>query len=224
MADTGTGVISGSVFDGIADAIRARNGHAETYEPSEMAPAIFALSWDAGVKIRALPLADGTLEFNYRDGRFSDGRGAVILDAWEVDPASYSSVGALPWHDVRLDVTRRVFDSDYSQGGLENASHLINGFQNLVMVTGFEELSGISTFDQAFLSCGRLETIYASGFVAGEGMSGSLAPHGCDRLICKSSCQVPEPPLPADGAGRSLYIRPGAAARRRAGWLQRSPV
>lgn len=183
LAGTGTGVISDTVFDGIADAIRAQNGLAETYTPGEMAPAILALSWDVGVKMRAILLADGTLEFNYRDGRSSDVPGAVILDAWEVDPEGYSSAGARPWHDVRLDVTRVVFDSDFSQGGLEDASYLFNGFQSLVTVLGFEELSGISTFDQTFSSCGCLETIYASGFVAAEGLDGSLTFYGCDRLV-----------------------------------------
>ena len=169
VAGTGTGVISDAVFDGIADAIRAQNGLSETYRPSEMAPAILALSWDVGVKMRAILLADGTLEFNYRDGRSSDVPGAVA--------------NARPWHDVRLDVTRVVFDSDFSQGGLEDASYLFNGFQSLVTVSGFEELSGISSFNQTFSSCGCLETIYASGFVAAEGLDGSLTFYGCDRLV-----------------------------------------
>ena len=42
--------------------------------------------WDVGVKMRATLLADGTLEFNYRDGRSFDVPGAVILGALEVDP------------------------------------------------------------------------------------------------------------------------------------------
>lgn len=183
VAGTGTGVISDTVFDGIADAIRAQNGLSETYRPSEMAPAILALVWDVGVKMRAILLADGTLEFNYRDGRSSDVPDAVILDAWEVDPAGYSSANARPWDDVRLDVTRVVFDPDFSQGGLEDASYLFNGFQSLVTVSGFEELSGISSFDQTFSSCGCLETIYASGFVTAEGLDGSLTFYGCDRLV-----------------------------------------
>ena len=137
-ATSGAGVISGSVFDGIADAIRAQNGLSETYKPSEMAPAILALVWDVGVKMRAILLADGTLEFNYRDGRSSDVPGAVILDAWEVDPSGYSSAGARPWDDVKLSVTRVVFDGDFSGGGLEDASHFFNGFLNLVEVSGFE--------------------------------------------------------------------------------------
>lgn len=131
---SGTGVISDSMFDAIADAIRVQNGLAETYKPGKMAPAILALIWDVGVKMRAILLADGTLEFNYRDGRSSDVPGAVILDAWGVDAAGYSSASARPWDDVKLDITRVVFDSDFSQGGLTNASYFFNGFLNLVEV------------------------------------------------------------------------------------------
>ena len=182
VAGTGTGVISDTVFDGIADAIRAQNGLTETYRPSEMAPAILALSWDVGVKMRAILLADGTLEFNYRDGRSSDVPGAVILDAWEVDPAGYSSAGARPWDDVKLSVTRVVFDGDFSEGGLANASYLFHGFENLVEVEGFEELSGATSMNQMFVSCPSLETIWADGFTS-SATSGSLMFSGCSRLV-----------------------------------------
>lgn len=178
----GAGVISDTVFDGIADAIRAQNGLAETYTPGEMAPAILALSWDVGVKMRAILLADGTLEFNYRDGRSSDVPGAVILDAWEVDPAGYGSAGARPWDDVKLDVTRAVFDPDFSEGGLANASYLFHGFENLVEVEGFEELSGATSMNQMFVSCASLETIWADGFTS-SATSGSLMFSGCSRLV-----------------------------------------
>ena len=65
--------------------------------------------------MRALLLADGTLEFNYRDGRSSDVPGAVILKAWEVDPEGYSSAGARPCDEDKLSVTRAVFDDDFSE-------------------------------------------------------------------------------------------------------------
>ena len=174
VAGTGTGVISDAVFDGIADAIRAQNGLSETYTPGEMAPAILALSWDVGVKMRAILLADGTLEFNYRDGRSSDVPGAVILDAWEVDLEGYSSAGARPWDDVKLSVTRVVFDGDFSGGGLTNASYL--------EVEGFEELSGATSMNQMFVSCASLETIWADGFTS-SATSGSLMFSGCSRLV-----------------------------------------
>ncbi|OUO33375.1 hypothetical protein [Olsenella sp. An293] len=181
-ATSGTGVISDSVFDGIADAIRAQNGLSETYLPSEMAPAILALAWDVGVKMRALLLADGTLEFNYRDGRSSDVPGAVILKAWEVDPEGYSSAGARPWDEDKLSVTRAVFDDDFSEGGLESAAYLFHGFENLVEVEGFEELSGVTSMNQMFVSCASLETIWAEVFM-GSVTSGSLMFSGCRRLV-----------------------------------------
>lgn len=182
-ATSGVGVISDSTFDGIADAIRAQNGSDETYTPSEMASAILALAWDVGVKMRAILLADGTLEFNYRDGRSSDIPGAVILDAWEVDVAGYVSASARPWDDVKLDVTRVVFDSDFSQGGLEDASYFFNGFGSLVEVSGFEELQGVDSFDQAFSGCSSLETIYATEWAPSASPSGSLPFYGCGRLV-----------------------------------------
>ena len=167
VAGTGTGVISDAVFDGIAGAIRAQNGLSETYRPSEMAPAILALVWDVGVKMRAILLADGTLEFNYRDGRSSDVPGAV---------------GARPWDDVKLSVTRAVFDGDFSGGGLTNASYFFHGFENLVEVEGFEELSGATSMNQMFVSCASLETIWADGFTS-SATSGSLMFSGCSRLV-----------------------------------------
>lgn len=75
------GTIQRTVLADIANAIRAQNGSAETYTPLEMPAAILALTWDTGVKMRALLLDDGTLEFNYRDGRSSDVAGATIVDA-----------------------------------------------------------------------------------------------------------------------------------------------
>lgn len=181
-ATSGTGVITDAVFAGIADAIRAQNGLAETYTPAEMAPAILALVWDVGIKMRALLLSDGTLEFNYRDGRSSDVPGATILKAWEVDPAGYSSAGARPWDDDKLSVTRVVFDASFSGGGLESAAYFFHGFENLVEVDGLEEVSGVTNMNQMFVSCGSLETIRAEVFM-GNVTSGSLMFSGCRRLV-----------------------------------------
>lgn len=147
-----------------------------------MASAILALTWDAGVKIRALLLADGTLEFNYRDGRSSDMPGAAILKAWEVDPAGYSSAGARPWDDDKLSVTRAVFDSYFSEGGLSSAAYFFHDFENLVEVEGFEELSDVTNMNQMFVSCASLETIWADVFM-GSVTSGSLMFSGCRRLV-----------------------------------------
>lgn len=182
VAATGTGVISDSVFDAIADAIRTQNGLAETYKPSEMAPAILALSWDVGVKIRALLLSDGTLELNYRDGRSSSVPGAVILKAWEVDPAGYASAGARPWDDDKLSVTRAVIDEDMESSALASAAYLFHGCENLVEVEGFGHLVTPTNMNQMFVSCASLETIWADSFY-GSVESGTLMFSGCRRLV-----------------------------------------
>lgn len=182
VAATGTGVISDSVFDGVADAIRAQNGLADTYKPSEMAPAILALSWDVGVKIRALLLSGGTLELNYRDGRSSSVPGAVILKAWEVDPAGYASAGARPWDDDKLSVTRAVIDEDMESSALASAAYLFHGCENLVEVEGFGHLVTVTNMNQMFVSCASLETIWADSFY-GSVESGTLMFSGCRRLV-----------------------------------------
>ncbi len=166
----------------MADAIRGQNGLTETYTPAEMAPAILALVWDVGVKLRALLLDDGTLEFNYRDGRSTSVPGATIVKAWEVNPAGYSSAGARPWDDDKLLATRALFDADVAASGLTSTAYFLNGCGNLVEVEGFEALSGVTNMNQMFTSCPSLETIWVDGFESSV-TSGSLMFSGCTRLV-----------------------------------------
>ena len=56
------GVISDAVLRRHRGRHPRAEGLSETYKPSEMAPAILALVWDVGVKMRAILLSDGTLE------------------------------------------------------------------------------------------------------------------------------------------------------------------
>ena len=58
-----------------------------------MAQAILDLEWDAGYKVRALFLSDGTLEFNYYDRRRTI-HGGTIQQVFEVDTNGYSSASA----------------------------------------------------------------------------------------------------------------------------------
>lgn len=182
VASGGVGVVSEAVFAGIADAIRAQNGLAETYRPFEMAPAILALAWDVGVKIRALLLSDGTLEFNYRDGRSSDVTDAEVIKAWEVDPEGYPSAGARPWDADKLAVTRALIDEDMEGSGLASAAYFFHGCTNLVEVEGFGHLTTPTNMNQMFVSCRSLETIWADDFY-GSVTSSSLMFNGCSRLV-----------------------------------------
>ena len=172
-----SGILSESVFEDIADAIRGQNGLSTLYAPGDMAQAILALEWDVGLKPRAVLTSLGTLEFNYVDGRHCYS-GGVPVNAWEVDPAGYSSASARPYDDIRLQVQKVVIDSSWTQVGMTNASYLFNAFQSMTEVSGFENMSGITSANQMFTSCPALETIYATSF-SNSGLSGSLMFNGC---------------------------------------------
>ena len=184
-----SGVLSESVFEDIADAIRGQNGLTDTYTPGEMAAAILALEWDVGLKPRAVLTSLGTLEFNYVDGRHCYS-GGVPVNAWEVDPAGYSSASARPYDDIKLQVQKVVIHPSWTQVGMTNASYLFNAFQSMVEVSGFENMSGITSANQMFSSCPALETIYATSF-SNSGLSGSLMFYGCNRLVGGTDGFVP---------------------------------
>lgn len=59
-----------------------------------------------------------------------------------------------------------------------------------VEVSGFENLSGITSAAQMFASCPALETIYATSF-SSTGLSGSLMFNGCNRLVGGADSFVP---------------------------------
>lgn len=184
-----SGILSGHVFEDIADAIRGQNGSTDTYLPGEMAAAILALSWDVGLKPRAVLTSLGTLEFNYVDGRHCYS-GGVPVDACEVDPAGYSSASARPHDSVKLQVQKVVFHSSWAQVGMTNANYLLNAFESMTEVSGFENMSGMRSANQMFGSCSMLETIYATSF-SNSGLSGSLMFNGCSRLVGGTDGFVP---------------------------------
>lgn len=184
-----SGVLAESVFEGIADAIRGQNGLDVTYQPGEMAAAILALTWDVGLKPRAVLTSLGTLEFNYVDGRHCHD-GGVPVNAWEVDPAGYSSASARPYDEIKLQVRKVVIHSSWPQVGMKKTDYLFNSFQSMTEVVGFENMSGITSAAQMFGSCPMLETIYATSF-SNSGLSGALMVNGCNRLVGGTDGFVP---------------------------------
>ncbi|MBR3314833.1 MAG: hypothetical protein IKG18_11920 [Atopobiaceae bacterium] len=190
-----SGVLSSGVLDDMADAIRAQNGTQTQYAPGDMAQAILDLTWDTGVKIRAMLLTDGTLEFNYRDGRSSDL--GTVSKCWEVDPAGYSSAASRPWDSDRMAVTKVAFDSDFSGAGMTNFGYFFHSMQNLVEVEGFEELSGATNVSQLFTSCTSLETVWATGFDGSAITSATYPFNGCARLVGQTGF------VPTNSAGKA---------------------
>ena len=73
---------------------------------------------------------------------------------------------------------------------MRKADYLFNAFQSMTEVSGFENLSGITSAAQMFSSCSSLETIYATSF-SNTGLSGSLMFNGCYKLVGGTDGFVP---------------------------------
>ena len=142
-----------------------------------------------GYKIRALLLDDGTLEINYYERRTSV-TGGRIVQVFEIDPAGYSSASARSYDSIKLLVKKVYIDSTIGSLGLTNCNYWFNAFSNCTEVRGFENLSGMTSANQMFTSCGSLETIYATSF-SNSGLSGSLMFNSCNRLVGGADGFVP---------------------------------
>lgn len=184
-----SGVLSRSVFDDIAEAIRGQNGEATAYRPGDMTAAILALSWDTGLKVRALLLTDGTLEFSYRDGGTC--LPETVARRFEVATEGYSSATDRPWDPVKLEVARVVFDPTFADAGMTNLAYLCMSFSNCTEVSGFQHCAGATDVRQMFSGCGSLETIYATGFDHSTITSHASVLYGCNRLVGGADGFVP---------------------------------
>ena len=140
-------------------------------------------------RLRALLLDDGTLEINYYERRTSV-TGGRIVQVFEIDPAGYSSASARSYDSIKLLVKEVYIDSSIVGLGITNCNYWFNAFSNCTEMRGFENLSGMTSANQMFTSCGSLETIYATSF-SNSGLSGSLMFNSCNRLVGGTDGFVP---------------------------------
>jgi hypothetical protein len=180
---TKTGVISDSVFSAVASAIRSQNGLDTTYKPAEMGDAIRALTWDTGIKMRALLHSDGVMEINYVDGRQSLHSSAAVTNAWEVLTEGYSSYTDLPWYSERASVRKMYIDSSVASVTWPNVSYLCGYLPNVTDVYGLENLKGVTNVGFLFATDGSLETIWDAGFDKSAVTTGTYPFNGCYRLV-----------------------------------------
>lgn len=180
---TKTGAISDSVFSAVAAAIRAQNGLETKYRPAEMGDAIQALTWDAGVKMRALLHSDGVMEINYVDGRQSLHSSAAVTNVWEVSTAGYASYTDLPWYAERNAVKKLYIDPSVASVEWPNVSYLCSYLPNVTDVYGLEHLSGVTNVGYLFATDRRLETIWDAGFDRSGVTSGAYPFNGCYSLV-----------------------------------------
>jgi hypothetical protein len=179
---TDVGTLSAGVFTDVANAIRAQNGLTTKYKPGEMAQAIRDLVWDVGLKPRAVLLSNGTLEFNYLDGRQSKTSGTIVT-AYEVPTAGFASSTARGWDSVKGTVTKVVIDSSFASAGVTNCDFWFLGCGSLVAVSRFDYLAGITSAKQMFSSCTCLETISATSFDSSTITTSTSIFSGCYRLV-----------------------------------------
>lgn len=106
----------------------------------------------------------------------------VAITDTKVDPTGYSSASARSYDSIKLLVKKVYIDSSIAGLGITNCNYRFNAFSNCTEVRGFENLSGMTSANQMFTSCGSLETIYATSF-SNLGLSGSLMFNSCNRLV-----------------------------------------
>lgn len=185
----GEGMVSEACLMSVADALRAQTGFGLSYLPREMAPAILALRWDSGLKLRALLLDDGTFEITYKDRPTSTSGGAVT-QSFEIDPNGYTTSTARPWDSVKLRVRKVRIDGSVRDAGLANCAYWFLGMTKLVEVNGFENLTSLRDATQMFNGCASLESIFATSFTGTFTASASMF-YGCNRLVGGTDGFVP---------------------------------
>jgi hypothetical protein len=182
---TGTGVINDAVFSAIADAIRAQNGLSTTYKPGEMAQAIRDLTWTKYVP-RAVYDGDGLLEINYYSSPHTSGYFKTTYEQyWEIDPTGYSKASEVPWYSMRDEISSVYIDDSMLDVEIPNISYWFFSMQNLVDVSGFDYLTGVTQCDQLFSGCGQLRSVFTmEGDFDQSGITSATYPfNGCYNLV-----------------------------------------
>lgn len=95
----------------------------------------------------------------------------------------YTTSTARPWNDVKLDITKVVVDSSFTQVGCTNADYWFLGFGSLTELRGFENLAGITSFAQTFNSYAELRSIFCDPGYDATGVSGSMMFASCNKLV-----------------------------------------
>ena len=94
-----------------------------------------------------------------------------------------TSASARPWEEVKLQVTKVVIDSSFIQAGCTNGDYFFNSLQSMTELRGFENLAGITSFVQAFVSCPELRSVYCDPSYDATGVTGSMMFAGCNKLV-----------------------------------------
>lgn len=180
----GVGVVPDSFFSDIASAIRGQNGLSTKYKPGEMAQAIRDLSWDAGLKPRAVLYNQGRfLELNYLDGPQVASGYWDVEESWVVSDAGYAKDSDVPWHAVREQITSVDVDPSFKGVSFPDISHWFRGMTSLMNVSGFDNISGVTKANQTFSGDSELRSIWCESPYAPSIASASIPFYDCCKLV-----------------------------------------
>lgn len=83
--------------------------------------------------------------------------------------------------------------SSLKAAGITNIAYWFNGFSNLQLVSGFENLSGVEDVTQLFTSCSELRTVSAASFDNSRIKKYASVLYGCSKLVGGIDGFVPSP-------------------------------
>lgn len=177
----GEGMVSDACLASVADALREQTGEEKTYLPSEMAPAILALSWREEPSLKAMLDAYGGLHIG-----FQEGHSTVYGEPeywWEVPPGGYSDIHDVGWDEHRGEIKNVRIMPSVVDAGVTSCAYWFQNCANLRYVHGFDNLVGVRDVSFMFAGCTLLGSIYGSSFDPSTITKSTLLFGGCPSLV-----------------------------------------
>lgn len=178
------GLVERDSLQAVADAIRAQNGEATLYKPRDMAAAIRALAWVTEPSLTGVLLDDGTLVVGYF-ATYAPPAGKTVAKTYaDVPPDNSGAATNLPWDGDRAQIQSVVIDETVEQAGITSIRFWFASCYNLVELSGFEHLSGVTNAYMAFSYCSSLETVWCDGTFDTGALTATYGTfYGCYRLV-----------------------------------------
>lgn len=107
--------------------------------------------------------------------------------------SSWTRAATRPRKDVRTEVRTVYLHSSLKAAGITNIAYWFNGFSNLQLVSGFENLSGVEDVTQLFTSCSELRTVSTASFDNSKIKKYTSVLYGCSKLVGGTDGFVPSP-------------------------------
>lgn len=88
---------------------------------------------------------------------------------------------------MKLTIKKMVIDSSFTLAGCTNGDYWFNAFEYMTEYRNFENLVGITSLVQAFVSCCEPRSVFCDSSYDATGVSGSMMLSGCNQLVGSTS-------------------------------------